>query len=123
MFLKYNRFAFLWAIVVLILTLVTGVKNANLEFSITDKLVHIAMFTILSFMLIVGFSKQSDNNYLKFNAEKSSVLICVFFGLFVELIQYFTPCRSFSWHDVIANAIGAFFGWGAFYMVYKFKEV
>ena len=123
MFLKYNKFAFLWAIVVLILTLVTGVKNANIESSMTDKLVHMAMFTVLSFMLIVGFSKQSDNNYLKFNAERSSVGICIVFGLIVELIQYLIPCRSFSWHDVIANAIGAFLGWGAFYVVYKFKEV
>lgn len=123
MFLKFNKFTIIWALVIVILTQVTGVKNANIETSATDKLAHAFMFAALCLSMIIGLSKQHENIFLKYNAQKSSVFICIFFGFLIELFQLSVPCRSFSWHDVLANSAGAMLGSGAFYIIYKFKTV
>jgi VanZ family protein len=122
MFLKFNKFTLIWALVIVILTQITGVKNSNIETSATDKLAHVFMFAALCLSMIIGFSKQNDSIYLKFNAEKSSILICIFFGFLMELLQLLVPCRSFSWYDVLANSVGSALGVGVFYVIYKFKK-
>ena len=121
MFLKYNLIAIIWSIVILILTMVTGVRDSNLGSSFSDKMVHAFMFGVLSLLLIIGFTKQNSNNYIKYNAEKIAVWTCIIFGLSIEIVQYLLPYRSFSWNDVLSNIVGSFLGLGMFYLIYKLK--
>lgn len=119
MFLKYNLFTFIWSIVILLLTMVSGVNNANIESSISDKMVHGFMFSVLCILMTIGFVKQNTFINIKFNAERSAAWICIFFGLLVEIVQYLLPYRTFSWNDVLANAVGTFVGLGIYYVIYK----
>ena len=121
MFFRFNKFTILWASIVLLLTLVSGVKNSNMEFSWIDKGIHVALFSILCFLIVIGFTKQNTFSYLRFNAEKASIFICISYGLLIEIIQFLLPYRTFSWLDVLANSFGAFGGIGLFYLIYKFR--
>lgn len=122
MFLKYNLIAFIWAVVILVLTLVNGVRDSNLGSSMSDKMVHIAMFGTLCLLLIIGLTKQNAYTNIKYNAGKVAVWSCIIFGFLIEIVQFLLPYRSFSWHDVLANSVGAFVGLGLFYLIYKLKK-
>jgi hypothetical protein len=119
MFLKFNKFTIIWMVVILILTLVSGVRNANISFRSTDILVHSVMFCVLSFVMIVGLAKQGDFIYIKYHAEKVSLYACTVFGILVEILQFTTATRSFHWNDVLANLFGTIIGWGLFNLIYK----
>jgi VanZ family protein len=42
-------------------------------------------------------------------------VLLLFFGLLIEVIQYFIPNREFSFYDLVANLVGIAFG----YILYK----
>lgn len=121
MFLRFNKFTIIWALVILIVTLVSGVKSSNIELNIIDKLIHAILFGGLSLLMVIGFIKQNEFKDLKFYAEKHTFIFCFCYGILIEIIQYLLPYRTFSWLDVLANTCGTFIGLGLFYMIYKFR--
>lgn len=119
MILKYNFYTICWACIIFIISVVTVGSNANIEIAFFDKLVHAGMYGILALLMIVGFLKQRSYNYIRFNAIQLSVVITVLYGVLIEIIQGFTPDRSFDWLDMVANTLGAFIGFGLFIVIYK----
>lgn len=119
MIVQYSLFAFVWALIILVLTLSSGATGANLDYQYLDKVIHMLMFGVLSLLLTVGFVKQYTYRYLRFNAGKSAVLISGGYGFIIELIQAILPARSFEFSDVVANFIGAAIGYLMFYLIYK----
>ena len=101
--------------------MISGVKNANIELNLVDKLIHGVLFGILSLLMVIGFTKQNQFKNLKFYAEKHTFIVCFCFGILIEIIQYLLPYRTFSWLDVLANTCGTILGLGLFYMIYKFR--
>ncbi len=119
MILKYNFYTICWACVICIVSVVTIGNNANIEFKLFDKLVHTGMYAVLGLLMIIGFLKQRQYNYVRFNAIRLSVLITAFYGMLIEIIQGFIPNRGFDWFDMMANTLGAFIGFGLFIVIYK----
>lgn len=119
MVLKYNTFTVVWAFIILGLTLLTGETHSNMSISMLDKIVHSFMFGILSFLMIVGFKKQSEYMYLHFHAVAVAVGVTIVYGTSIECLQLIVPGRCFEWLDVLANTVGAVLGYVMFLLVYK----
>ncbi len=119
MLLKYNTFTIIWAVVILVLTLVTGKTHANMDIAMIDKLVHTFMFGVLSLLMIVGLKKQHDVMFLHFKAVPISILTVCLYGALIECIQILIPGRYFEWQDMLANGFGAVVGFGLFLLIYK----
>ena len=81
-----------------------------------DKIVHIVLFFILSYTLLLYFNK-SDKKYLKNKRiQIIAIISCIVYGILLEFYQkLFVPSRSFDIADILADAIGAIFGLLFFY--------
>ena len=121
MFLSYNLFTFCWASIILILTFSSGLNSSNIQYADTDKLVHVFMFIPLTFLMIVGFKKQQTFKPLRLNSVAYSLVICSFYGVFIEIVQFFLPYRGIEFADIMADMIGVVLGYFAYFMVYKFS--
>ena len=88
-----------------------------------DKIVHILLFFILVYTLLLYF-KKSNEKYLKNKrVQIISIIICIVYGIFLEFFQkLFVPSRSFDIADILADAIGAVFGLLFFYF-YAIKNI
>lgn len=84
-----------------------------------DKLAHVFVFAVLTFLMIIGFTKQYTYRSLRFSAVKHSLLVSISYGILLETIQMFSPGRSLEIYDYIANTIGCFTGYGIFYIIYR----
>ena len=87
--------------------------NGSLSYKLyipIDKLIHIIIYLLLSFLWISYFYKA--NNYNKVFLQIILVIIlCFFYGIIIEMIQeLFIPLRKADIFDVLANMIGVFLG-------------
>lgn len=114
MFWRYNRAAFLWAILILILCGLPGSnfpKLSFLDWLRPDKIVHLILFGVQSYLFIIGFSRQDRFAGLRSNAVRWGVLLSISYGAIVEVLQTTIFIgRSGDIRDAMANAIGAFIG-------------
>ena len=124
MFWRYNLFAILWAIVIFLLILMPGAKMPSVEdvFSF-DKLAHSGVFCILTFLLIIGFTKQSKYPKLSKSAIKHSVILSAFYGSILELGQSIVPDRYANLLDLTFNMLGILMGYALFIIIYKLSFV
>ena len=79
-----------------------------------DTVVHIVMYGMLIFLMLLGFEKKMN----PFNIKLYLYLIvtCSLIGLIVELIQgNFIFRRFFSWDDAVANTFGTIVGAFGYY--------
>ncbi len=114
MFWRYNRAAFLWAILILILCGLPGnnfPKLSFLEWLRPDKIVHLIIFGVQSFLFIKGFSRQNQFPNLRANATRWGLLLTITYGILVEVMQATIFIgRSGDIRDALANSFGAFIG-------------
>ena len=86
----------------LTLLLVGYLSFAHLEETpvadINDKFGHTAAFLCLAFLLDFAYPRRV------WGAEKLLPLLA--YGLFIELVQYFIPYRTFSLWDLAADGLG-----------------
>ena len=123
MFLKYNLFAIYWAIVIALLTLFPAKHLPNVvtwDFLHFDKVIHIGMFGILTFLLIIGFKKQFRYMNLRYYAIRASLGIAFLYGVLVEIVQEYVPNRGFQLGDILADAVGCFLAYILFKLIYKY---
>ena len=121
MFITCNLFTFCWASIILVLTFSSGLNDSNIEYADADKLVHVFMFIPLTFLMIIGFRKQHTFRGLKVNAVPYSLVFCSFYGVFIEVVQFFLPHRGIEFADIMADTMGVVLGFFIYYMVYKFS--
>lgn len=101
----------IWLITISFLLLIPGnsIPQAGFIVPHLDKLVHLAMFAILSFLTLSNLRSKR-----KFTGLKEIVMVVLFssgIGLVLELVQeLFIKGRYFDWWDVVANTIGAIIG-------------
>jgi VanZ family protein len=120
MFLRYNLFSILWAILILVFTLMPGSQMPSVKFIVGfDKLAHVFVFAIQSLLLIVGFLKQYTFRFFRGNAVFMAISLSVIYGTLIELIQSFIPGRGMELGDLFADLAGSLLGWGLFYVLYK----
>jgi len=122
MFFRYNLFGIIWIVIILLLGVTPGksMPLTNLwDLLSFDKAAHFMVFSVLCFLLIIGFTKQYAYLFFRFNAVKLAVGFSFVFGLLIELCQGFIPGRGLEFWDMVANSLGAFSGMGIFYLIYK----
>ncbi|MGB1309923.1 MAG: VanZ family protein [Leucothrix sp.] len=111
---KYTVFAFL-----LILMLVGArVATIPLQFpealQLNDKLIHVVVFFGFAFITDLVSSREP------FWLWKALPLITYGFG--IEVLQYFTPDRSFSLLDGVADAMGVLLYWSVKQVLYLLEQ-
>lgn len=124
MFIQYNLFGFSWAAVIMVLTVSPGhemPKTLDWELLAFDTFSHFFVFGLLTLLLIVGFTKQFAYPKLRTNAVISAIGIGIIYGILIEGIQSMIPGRYFAFVDILANSIGCFTGYLAFFLIYKFS--
>jgi len=100
-----------WLIIVLVLSGYPGNQFPKVSVWQFDKLVHVIMYAIVSFLLFLPFNKQFINVKQRFKIRIIIILLSVFFGGFMEILQeYIFINRSGNWIDFTANGIGAILG-------------
>lgn len=122
MFLRYNLFGIIWFLLILLLGLTPGesMPITNVwELLSFDKIAHFFVFAVLSFLLILGFSKQYTFLFFRYYAVHLAIGISLLYGLIIEIGQTFIPERGLEPLDILANTIGVFAGWFVFYVIYK----
>ena len=125
-FLRYHRNALLWAFLILTLCTmpvsgVTSIKLLNLLSF--DKLAHMVLFALQFWFIAIGLVKQYKFSYKRNRASTIAFLLSVSYGGIIELIQgYLLSGRTMDIMDMIANIIGAIFGWILFKIFNKNRE-
>lgn len=84
-----------------------------------DKLVHLAIYALLSFLSRVGFSKQPKSVLLSSKWQNFfSISFSILMGGLIELLQEYVFINRYGdWNDFYANALGAVCGVIGFYLV------
>ncbi len=124
MFLKFNLFTILWAAIIYLLVLMPGgdmPKTGNV-FSF-DKVAHLSVFCILSFLMIIGFKKQFKYSLLNKKSVLFSLLISSIYASMLEMGQSLIPDRYANLHDMAFNLAGVLLGYGFYLMIYKIQIV
>jgi VanZ family protein len=122
MILRYNILPILWAVLILILSLISGENIPEVSFwemiSI-DKLAHVFMYAMLVFLLTTGLKRQYSNGWLRYYAKSTAFWLGMFYGLLLEIMQLLICTdRYFEMGDVIANSIGCLIGLFGFILVF-----
>lgn len=119
---KAYRPAWIWALVILILTLTPGKFMPKVEYwSIMslDKYVHMSIFFIQVLLVLRGA------NALKILTTRNYFIyafIGTLYGVLIECIQQFIPLRSFEVNDMLANMAGALIAAAVFYIFEKVQD-
>lgn len=100
---KYGVFAFLLFLMLLGVRVATIPLNFPESLQLNDKVIHAVVFFGFAFILDVVTSREP------FWLWKALPLIAYGFG--VEVLQYFSPGRSFSVLDGLADAFGVLVYW------------
>ena len=119
MFLRYLYPALLWAAFIFLLTLTAGKEFPEVTLISFDKLIHVFMFMIQSYLLMRGFIRQSTVMTLRYNPVLFSLFFSAALGGCTELMQAFLLTdRTGDIYDFGANFIGSCAGVVIFVLLY-----
>jgi len=126
-FWRYNWPVFTWAFIILVLCGMPGDKIPEMTFLQwlkPDKIVHLFLFGVLSYLMLKGFYKQTTFNVLNKNAIVYALILSIAYGCLVEFLQSTIFIhRSGDIRDAIANALGALIGYWFYKRSFsKFKK-
>lgn len=107
---RYQYLSIIWLILVLFLCnmhMSNVTDNHDTFFEGFDKLVHLGLFFVLTSLILRGKLRQRKANTLKLITIFKIVIFSVFFGAFIELLQWkvFTY-RSGDWWDLFCDTLG-----------------
>lgn len=94
------------AVAILILSLIPKAPNPISGIPYSDKLEHIAAYTLLAFLLALNIAIKIKSKYYTI---LSTVVICILYGAIIEFLQQYTG-RSPELLDLIADLTGAGIG-------------
>lgn len=108
MFFKHTWPAFLFALIVLILCVIPGQDIPEVGIVNFDKLVHTALFALLTFLFAKGFYRQTSIFFLKQHFIIVPAVLCSLYGGLLEILQA-TVCinRAGDWLDFLFDTLGA----------------
>ena len=111
MFFRFTYPALCWAAFIILLTLTSGREFPDVSLVSFDKIVHLFLFAVQSYLFIRGFIRQTQFILLRYYPIALSFIICLFLGASTELMQaYLLTDRAGDFFDFIANVVGAVFG-------------
>jgi VanZ family protein len=118
--------AIVWAAIVLLLTGLPGNVFPEIktfwDWLSPDKIVHLFIFGMLSFLIIWGYRIQYFKGEKRYILATASIITSSFYGLLTEVLQkYVFIGRSGNVYDFLADTIGAVLGWWIFTMIFRKK--
>ncbi len=99
--------AFIWLVIITILSTSPGVPMPKFNLFSTDKLGHAAAYALLTWLLFKGVKAAKNRSA---NWKEATVIFCLAagYGVLMEFVQgTFFPYRFFEIDDMLANGIGA----------------
>ncbi|WP_445223449.1 VanZ family protein [Catalinimonas locisalis] len=122
MFLRFNFYTIVWALLILALILLPGqqMPEISVEFFLSiDKLAHAFVFCVLVLLMIVGFTKQFRYPALRNNAVRYSLIISTIYAVTLEILQFLSSERMVEFLDATANLVGCISGYLIFLAIYR----
>lgn len=110
---KYFLPAAAWIVTITLLSLIStkNLTKFSVEIIGIDKLIHIFIYLILSFLLAWGLKKTVKYKKLSLKMLAAVFLFTSLYGLSMEIAQkLMTTGRNFEYYDIIANIIGSLIG-------------
>jgi len=110
LYLKYQRPAMLWALLILILCSISfgSVGKSPLFFPGFDKLVHCGLFFVLATLIGYGYIRNYGSGQFTFAKGILIFVIAVAYGGLIEILQLLIfTWRSAEWDDLFADSVGA----------------
>ena len=107
----------LWSLVILVLSAMPGISlpESFWDFISMDKLAHVGVYGIQTFLLLFGLSKIISKDAKR--VAVIALIISILYGIMMEAMQYtFFPYRYFEYLDIFANIIGSLTG----LLIFKF---
>jgi len=95
-------------IIIFILSSVPSDNIPQVQFILSDKLVHLMVYTILGVLL--GWRLGKVRKDTKGLCWRNSFFIGIFYAIFDEVHQIFVPGRQFDIWDITFDIIGLFIG-------------
>ena len=124
MFLKHNQFTIVLFVVIFLLCLLPGSEVPKSGQEHLDKFLHAVLFGLFSFCAMIGFKKQHQFPVLSSNVIVIIVSFSILYGISIELFQgYVLSDRAFEWLDIVADTVGVFIGYFAFWILVRKKSV
>lgn len=99
---KALKFLFISLILVGLVVALMPMRGINLDVDHADKLIHGTVFFGFAFLLDLATAR---------SFWRWKVPLLLFYGAFIEILQAFTPWRSFSVADFAADATGLLLYW------------
>ncbi|KYG78760.1 VanZ family protein [Roseivirga echinicomitans] len=109
-FIKQYWASVSWAIVLAVLMLLPQDSFPESKLLSYDKIAHLGVFGILSFLVLWGKRNNKGKVRLENKYLWNSLTICVVYGLILESLQSVVPGRMTDIYDLLANTIGAIVG-------------
>ena len=113
---RYYFGALIWSCLILGLTLTPGKSLPSVDLFTYDKLGHLIIFLVLTFLYTAGLFK-NKNSVVK--SILLGLIVTIFYGAAIEVIQKFLPDRSMDWKDLAANCSGSLIGTIVFMLIKK----
>jgi len=121
MAIRYHILTIIWSIILLSLTFLPGKELPDTAELISfDKIVHVALFALLSILMLVGIVKHQISKKKFFNPLAIVVGYTAILGILIEICQK-SIGRSFDWFDWLADMVGCLVGLVVFKLLYKYK--
>lgn len=103
----FQFLALLWTVVITVLSLITisiGTIGSSIPIENKDKIVHFLFYFL--FVLLWNLAQN-----IKTTIKIISILIvAIFYGAIIEILQSFTAIRTADFFDFLANTLGAVLG-------------
>ncbi len=111
-----------WTLLIALLTLLPGnyIPKVTTFFDWlgSDKLIHLFLFGIYTYLLLEGLNKQSKYVFLQKYPVLTSLFIGIVFAIFIETMQRLViPGRNGNIYDFLADMLGCFLGYISWYII------
>jgi len=121
--LKYQRWAIVWAIIILVLCnieLPQSTGGSGFFFKGFDKMAHLGFFYVLTILLFYGKIKYQHNYSFRSLTIFKVILICAVIGGGIEILQWkvFTY-RSGEWWDFGCDMLGSLMGVFSYVLLHR----
>lgn len=104
--IKYHAPFILFCLLIFAESSVPSDKFPKIEFEISDKILHLAVYFVLFLTAYYSFNNQKKFKIIKDYVIISSLVFSVLYGALDEIHQLFVPGRSCDIYDWLADVAG-----------------
>lgn len=121
-FFKYHFPVIFGCILIFILSSIPGNLFPNVDFKLSDKVVHFLIYFVLAITFYISLKNQGSSSFITRHSFFLSIIFTSLYGALDEFHQYFVPNRTCDFFDFIANSIGAVAAITIIFIILKSKS-